>query len=138
MSKSIFGLSYRDGNNEFNGGFRGLAYSSRNGFVAEPGLSYNRYLTRNGFYAFVGYSLLYLNRDQTELVFNETGHRYETTYEKGWHSDLLFTGIGKSFQFTRWGLHADAGIMTTADSDIGKRWGWSIGGAASYRFKLGD
>jgi hypothetical protein len=140
-SKSILGVSYTNGRNQFNGGLRGIAYSSRDGFFLQPGIAYNRYLTDNGFYVTAIYTLVYLGSDLTERNFHPNGQGGlfaddEILYRKGWYSDLLMAGLGKSFQFTHWGLHIDTGIGTPANSKFGEIWGLWIGGGVSYRFKL--
>jgi hypothetical protein len=121
VSKSVLGAAYTDGMNQFNAGLYGFSYASRTGWFLEPGIAYNRYLTRNGFYVTSAYTFRY--RDMKDE-------------NKGWESGLFLTGLGKSFQFTHWGLHADAGLSTPATADFARRWGWWFGGAVSYRFHL--
>lgn len=137
-SKSVLGLSYRRGDNDFNLGVRGFSYSSHYGLHLQPGIAYNRYLTDNGFYASVIYVPEFRSKDVWEYTFNSSADPLErrVTEEKGWHPGYLLMGLGKSFQFTRWGLHADLGAATPADADFGRVWGLYIGAAASYRFNL--
>lgn len=139
-SKSVLGVSYTSGKNQVNVGLRGFAYSGRDGVYLQPGLSYNRYLTENGFYAWVAYVAEYHSQDSEELVRDPvTGSLgYAAVESKGWHPGFALTGLGKSWQFYRWGLHLDAGLSTPADARVGRTWGPYLGGAVSYRFHLGD
>lgn len=137
-SKSIIGLSYRQGDHEFNAGLRGFGYNSHDGLLLQPGVAYNRYFTENGFYASAIYIPTYRSNDSHEFTFNAgtNAWEYRITEEKGWHPGFFLVGLGKSFQFTRWGLHADAGGVTDATSQFGQSWGIYFGAAASYRFNL--
>jgi hypothetical protein len=140
-SKSVLGLSYNNGRNQINVGLRGISYSGRDGFFLQPGIAYNRYLTDNGFYATAIYTLVYWGNDVTNFNFQSNGQggyvvNEYVVYEKGWHSDLLMAGLGKSFQFTHWGIHLDAGLSTAANSEFGKVLGLWLGGGFSYRFHL--
>ena len=138
MPKSVLGLSYNYGRNQFNLGLRGLAYSTREGYFFQPGVAYNRYFTKNGFFGSVGLVTTYHNRDLWEIDFSDTTHlgRHIVTDKKGWKAGLLFTGLGKSWQFHHWGLHADAGLATYANEDFARSWDYYLGGSASYRFHL--
>jgi hypothetical protein len=140
-SKSVLGLSYTNGRNQFNGGLRGIAYSGRDGFFLQPGIAYNRYLTDNGFYATAIYTLVYWGNDITDFNVQSDGQggyvvNEYVVYGKGWHSDLLMAGLGKSFQFQHWGIHLDAGLSTAANSKFGEVFGLWLGGGFSYRFHL--
>jgi hypothetical protein len=137
-SKSVLGLSYTNGRNQLNAGLRGFAYNSRDGLLLQPGIAYNRYLTENGFYAAAIYLAKYYSQDVKEYSFWNiaNGIEPETEVEKGWHSDLIMAGLGKSFQFTHWGIHLDGGVATNADSNFGTAWGLWFGGGFSYRFRL--
>jgi hypothetical protein len=64
------------------------------------------------------------------------GYTAEPIHLKGWSAGTFFLGGGKSFQFTHWGIHLDAGFVTPADADIARAWGYWLGAGASYRFKL--
>jgi hypothetical protein len=137
-SKSVLGLSYRRDDHDFNLGIRGFSYSNQDGLHLQPGFAYNRYFTNNGFYASAIYVPEFRSKDVWEYTFNSSADPLErrVTEEKGWHPGYLLMGLGKSFQFTRWGLHADLGAATRADADFGRVWGLYIGAAASYRFNL--
>jgi hypothetical protein len=139
-SKSILGFSFTTGKNQFNTGLRGLAYSGRDGYLVQPGFAYNRYITENGIYTSLIYVATYQSQNVQELVYNsETGSfSYQLAEQKGWDPGVLMAGLGKSWQYTHWGLHADAGIVTNAYSDFGTAWGFYLGGGLSYRFHLGD
>lgn len=139
-SKSLLGVSYTSGRNQLNIGLRGFAYSSRDGWHLQPGVSFNRYITENGLYAWLAYVPEYRSQDVEALVGygSGSGFQYLVVEEKGWHPGYALAGVGKSWQFTRWGLHLDAGLTTYAGSDFGRGVGLYLGGAASYRFHLGD
>lgn len=129
-SKSVLGVSYTDGMNQLNVGLRGLGYSSRDGLFVAPGLAYNRYLTQNGFYATAGYTAFYYGGGDNGTP------GLDDDREEGWEAGMLLTGFGKSFQFSRWGLHADAGLATPVSGDFARSWGLWFGGAVSWRFHL--
>ena len=135
-SKSILGLSYTNGMNQINAGLHGFAYHSSDGGYLMPGMAYNRYLTASGFYTTVNYNFLYVDQVSRSFVFNNGNIEVETSKQKGWLSGTLGAGLGKSFQFTRWGLHVDGGLATLANSQFAQAWGWWLSGAASYRFRL--
>jgi hypothetical protein len=137
-SKSLLGISYTHNKNQFNIGLHGLGYSGRDGVLVQPGLAYNRYLTNNGFYASASYNAVYLSQDIQDLTYDmgTSQFSYVTTERKGWHSGNFMLGLGKSWQFTSWGLHTDAGFGTPSTSDFGRSWGLYLGAAASYRFNL--
>jgi hypothetical protein len=137
-AKSALGFSYNHGRNQFTLGFHGLAYSTRDGYFFQPGVAYNRYFTKNGFFGSVGLVTTYHNRDIWQVDFSDTINpgRHVVTDEKGWETGIIFTGLGKSWQFHHWGLHVDAGLATTADEDFAREWGYYLGGAVSYRFHL--
>ena len=135
-SKSILGLSYANDMNQINFGLHGFAYQSSDGGYIMPGIAYNRYLTDNGFFATINYSFFYVNQTTRAFVLNNGILEVESSKQKGWGSGMLGAGLGKSFQFTRWGLHADAGLATPATSDFGQAWGVWIGAGVSYRFHL--
>ncbi len=139
-SKSVLGVSYTSGKNQVNIGLRGFAYSGRDGVFLQPGLSYNRYLAESGFYAWVAYIAEYQSDDIEGFVRDPvTGTiGYQVVERKGWYPGFALTGLGKSWQFTRWGLHADAGLSTPADSRFATKVGLYLGGGASYRFRLGE
>lgn len=139
-SKSLLGVSYTSGKNQVNVGLRGFAYSGRDGVYLQPGLSYNRYLTQNGFYAWVAYVAEYRSSDSERLAWDPVNGNYVRQVEesKGWYPGFALTGLGKSWQFSHWGLHLDAGVGTPADRQVGRKWGPYLGGAVSYRFHLDD
>ena len=137
-SKSLLGLGYTQGQNEFNVGLNGIVIGSR-GYWVMPRLGYNRYFTNNGFYGSVVYAPEYRNEDASALRFTGPGpndYVIERWRIKGWEPGLIFIGGGKSFQFTHWGIHVDAHGVTPAGHDFAKAWGYSIGVGGSYRFKL--
>jgi len=138
-SKSLLGIAYAQDRNEFNAGLNGLWVNSSRGYWMMPRLGYNRYFTDNGFYASLVYAPEYRNEEVT--YFQRTGpgpgdYILLKEREKGWEPGVLFLGGGKSWQFTRWGIHVDAHGVTPADRDIARAWGYSIGVGGSYRFKL--
>lgn len=136
-SKSILGLSYTHDTHQIAGGLHGFSFSSREGWHVTSGIAYNRYLTASGFYATAIYSFSYVDLRNESLVPADVGWTYVTDPERGWVSEELMVGIGKSFQFTRWGLHLDGGLSTPATSRISRAWGWWFGAGASRRFRLG-
>lgn len=139
-SKSVLGVSYTSGKNQVNVGLRGFAYSGRDGVYLQPGLSYNRYLTENGFYAWVAYIAEYRSGDSEGLAWDPVNGTFvhHVVESKGWHPGFALAGAGKSWQFSHWGLHLDAGVGTPADAQVGRKWGPYLGGAVSYRVHLGD
>lgn len=141
-SKSNLGLSYAWERSEVNVGIKGFAWASRGGFTAiQPGITYLHRLTANNVYASVGYIASYSRTQYSEWVFDSTTAtwtRLGTREVRGWDPSSLSVGLGKSFQFTRWGIHLDVNAYTPFDREFGRAWGYSLGAGGSYRFRLGD
>ena len=114
-SKSILGLSYSSGRNEVNAGLKGFAFTNSGDYAVRPGLTYNRTFTENGWYGGLGYA---------------------PEYRDGWDTGDFMLGLGKSFQWPSWGLNVDANLLTAADGEFARTWGYWLGAGASYRFKL--
>ena len=141
-SKSVLGVSYTSGKNQVNVGLKQFWLQSPgenwSGFF-QPGISYNRYLTSNGFYATATFAPYYSRDHLYSMRFvgpDSNDYAFDSHFKKGWHMGDLFLGAGKSFQFTHWGIHVDGGFVTPADADIARAWGYWLGAGASYRFKL--
>ena len=137
-SKSILGLSYRTGANEINVGLKGFWVRSSGDYELQPGITYNRYFLK-GIYGGFTYVPLYRDEYVTYGTFvgpEPTDYAFETVHEKGWTRGLIFLAVGKTFQFTSWGINIDGGLATPVTSDFARTWGYKIGAGASYRFKL--
>lgn len=139
-TKSVLGVSFTSGYDQLNVGVKGFVIGSR-GYLIQPGVTYNRYFTMKGFYGSLTYAPIYRNEEVSR--FRRTGpnvgdYEFETLHVTGWEAGTAFLGAGKSFQFTRWGLHVDGGFVTPADAEVAQRWGYWIGAGASYRFKLDE
>jgi hypothetical protein len=137
-TKSVLGLSYTVNETQLNAGIKGFWVGSR-GYLLQPGIGINRYFTSNGFYGSLSYAPVYLNEEAVRLRSVGPGpndYVLERYRDKGWKAGITFLGAGKSFQFTRWGLHLDGGFVTPADADFARSWGYWIGAGGSYRFKL--
>lgn len=139
-SKTFLGGYYSWDRNQINLGTNLFAFTFEEGvFLAQPTLTYNRYLTDNGLYASVALQTTYLPESHdiyTPPTPPDTVGSYRTVHESDWDMPMIMTGIGKSFQFTNWGLHFDVNAITPLNDYFGKVWGLWVGGAASYRFKL--
>lgn len=135
-TKPFLGASWFAGKNEFNAGLKSFAWSGSGEHLLAPGIGYNRAFTDNGWYAGVAYSPEY----KVEDVFSVTTVAGVSTVtkerQKGWNAGDLSLGLGKQFQWTSWGLNIDGSVLTPADKNFGKDWGFWIGAGASYRFKL--
>jgi hypothetical protein len=140
LSKSVLGISYTKDAHHFNLGLLGLGYSGRDGFLVQPTVGYNHYFTRNGFYGSLAYAATYRNGTESDFVFSQTdsAYHYTTRDVTGWKTGMMLMGLGKSFQFPRWGIHLDGNLITPASRDFGSEWGWLLGAGISYRFHLGD
>jgi hypothetical protein len=138
VSKSVLGVSYASGKNEFNGGIKAGWFGAR-GYGIQPGLSYNRYFTGNGFYGSLSYAPLYESEEvstYTSTGPNPGDYVIESSRVSGWDPGFLSIGLGKTFQWTSWGIDFDASLLTPASGDLGRTWGYWIGAGTSYRFKL--
>ena len=133
-SKGLLAIGYTTGMNQYNAGLSGFAANNSGDWLVAPALAYNRYLTPNGIYAAVSYDFYYIDTENYALRFTEGDVVIHKWREKGWRSGMLRAGLGKSFQFERWGLHVDGGLLTPATSDIGRSLGVWLGAGASYRF----
>ena len=144
LSKSVAGVSYAWGPNEVNLGLKSnpVEFWARHTLV-QPGLTLNRKLGPQDIYLSVTYAPIYLNLRQgagpVEIVAREGRSNFigEPQYwEHGWNSGELFLGLGKTFQFTHWGFHLDANLITPATPDVGQAWAYWLWAGVSYRFRL--
>ena len=137
VTKSVVGVSYTSGSNEFTGGLKGFAFSNSGEYYLKPGITYNRYFTENGWYGSVGYAPQYLVEDVLKSKTVSPG--VTTTIierESGWNLGEAYLGGGKNFQFTSWGIHLDAGLAIPVVDDFVESTGLFLGIGGSYRFKL--
>jgi hypothetical protein len=142
LSKSIVGVSYTNGKNEWNFGLKDspILFGSRvmndNGEF-QPGLTYNRRLTANGLYASATYAPVY-NRPGNYACnpgrFPLYGDRQ--CWDEGWNAGEVFLGAGKDFQWESWGITLDANLITPANRNFGTSLSFGLGAGMSYRFKL--
>ena len=116
-SKSMLGVSYAQDLNEVNVGIKSFAFGNSGEYALQPGVSYNRYLKPGGFYGTATYLPV-------------------TFSQEGVEAGSILAGIGKSFQFTSWGIHLDANLATPLTGEFAQAWGYWIGAGVSYRFKL--
>ena len=139
VSKSILGVSYTRGQNELNIGLKGFVVSNSGEYVLQPGLTYNRYFTSNGWYGSIGYAPEYRNEDVLIAKYLSPGtYTYHFKREKGWTAGGVLLGMGKNFQFTTWGVNLDGGLAVPLNrSELNQTplslW---VGAGISYRFKL--
>lgn len=137
-SKSSLGASYTFDRNEINVGIKAFGFTSDGDYSIMPGITYNRYFTENGFYGSATYAPLY--RSEVSSSGMISGQPYDQIIGSrdgsGWQAGAVFLGLGKTFQWKRWGINTDANLITPATDRFGKDWGFWIGAGASYRFKL--
>lgn len=141
LSKTFLGGYYAWGRNQINVGTDVIVFAPEEGVIlAQPSITYNRYLTASGIYVMLGVQTTY-SPDSYEVYTAptppETEGTYRTVNKSSWRTPLLITGLGKSFQFTSWGLYCDVSILTPMDEYLGREWGVWVGGGVSYRFHLG-
>jgi hypothetical protein len=107
-------------------------------YIAQPSITYNRYLTGKGLYASIGLLATYQTDSFTEV--REQAGLPDTTWstrkikQADWTTPLIITGLGKNFQFTRWGIHIDASFSTELGKNFGNKIEPWIGAGLSYRF----
>jgi hypothetical protein len=140
FSKTFLGGYYSWDRNQINVGTDVLAFLFEEGIlVAQPTITYNRYLTNNGLYATLGLQTTYApesSEEYTPPVPPQTQGTYRTIREDDWKTPVLITGIGKSFQYSSWGLHFDASLLSPLNEYVGRVWAVWLGGAVSYRLHL--
>jgi hypothetical protein len=141
-TKPLLGLSYSAGKNEINAGVKGFGWSGRDGWAPViPGISYNRLLTSSNIYGSVGWILTRYETVQLSGTFDSTSSQWilsERRVSSKWDPGLLTMGIGKSIQYTHWGIHIDASLLTSLDDRFGQSWKTVVGIGTSYRFHLGE
>jgi hypothetical protein len=142
LSKNFLGAYYSWNRNQINAGTDVIVFVPEEGLLlAQPSITYNRYLTASGIYAMLGLLTTYAP-DSYEVyaaaIPPETQGTYHTVKRSSWRTPLFLIGAGKNFQFTSWGLYCDASLLTPLDNHIGRMWGIWIGGGVSYRFRLGN
>jgi hypothetical protein len=141
-SKSLLGASYTNGKNSFNAGLNGIAWWSSYGFTTfQPGFTYNRRLTNNNIYGTIGLVGDYSNYRTIHYEPDSIPGFYRITKEETywtWATPVMTMGLGKTIQFTHWGIHFDFNLATPLDEKFGSAWGSLVGIGTSYRFKLGD
>lgn len=139
-SKTFLGGFYTWDRNQINVGTDVLVFLFEEGIlVAQPSITYNRYLTGNGLYTTVGIQTTYAPETHdvyTPPVPPQTQGTYRTIKDPDWKTSALITGVGKNFQFTHWGLNFDANLLSPINRYFGRVWGVWIGGGLSYRFHL--
>ena len=141
LSRPILSGFYYWDRNQVNLGTNLTLYTFEEGVLfAQPSLTYNRYLTSSGIYASLGLITNYIADQDEEVRVQgsppDTTWHYRTIDEPDWVSPLMIAGIGKNFQWTRWGMHLDANLITPFGKEFIRTWFPWIGIGASYRFKL--
>ncbi len=137
VTRSILGLSYTSGKDQFSAGLKGFAFSNSGEYFLAPGVSYNRYFTDYGWYGSVGYSPEYIVEDVVRYrVISPGVTTLESHRENGWKWGELYFGGGKNFQFTSWGVHLDGGLAIPVGGEAANPLELFIGIGGSYRFKL--
>jgi hypothetical protein len=144
-SKSTLGISYLNGQNEVNVGLKNRpAYMFRSsGMYFQPGLTFNRYLGRSGFYGSLTYAPIYAKMKHWDYLSGDLAYSIQEPIvgddywiKEGWNSGEIFFGLGKSFQFTHWGIHFDGNLISPVTSQLGQTWFYQVGAGLSYRFNL--
>ena len=139
FSKPFLSGFYSWDRNQINAG-TGLfaATFDRGVYIAQPSITYNRYLTAKGLYASVGVLATYQTDSYTEV--REQAGLPDTTWSTlktkrpDWATPILLTGLGKNFQFTHWGIHIDASFGTELGKNFGNKIEPWVGAGLSYRF----
>jgi hypothetical protein len=136
-SRSGLGMSYNLGRNSFSAGLMGLGFSDSRDLAIQPGLSYTRFFTDNGWYGTFGYSRAFKNNEDVSISTSSPGlDDWEGQNGTGWASGEILIGAGKNFQWSSWGLNVDAGLALSGGSEFAKPLGYRAGLGGSYRFKL--
>jgi hypothetical protein len=135
--KTGVGLSYDWGKNSLNAGILGIGYSNSGGRLIQPGITYSRIFTDDGWYWTLGYSLFYKNRPDIEVSTSSPGFDdWEHQYNQGWQSGEILIGMGQRFQWESFGLNIDGGVAFSTDSEFFRPVGLRLGLGGSYRFNL--
>ena len=136
-SKSLIGLSYASGQNAFNVGLMGIGIKRDNDFALQPGLTYNRQFTEDGWYSSWGYSLLYRSNNRTQVTSSSFGlDDFERQNGSGWQSGEFLMGIGQNFQWEKWAFNFDVGLALSAAYEFAKPLGIRAGIGGSYRIPI--
>ena len=141
ISRPALSGFYSWGRNQINVGTNFTLYTFEEGvIIAQPSITYNRYLTNNGFYSSVGIITTYM-ANQNHDVWEQrsppdTGWHYRAVDESDWEKPWVVAGIGKNFQWEKWGLHIDGNLVSPIGEDFIETWAYWIGIGGSYRFKL--
>ena len=141
FSKTFLGGFYSWDRNQINVGTGFIAASRDKGvYVAQPSITYNRYLNDRAFYASVGILVPYqkdvYNEVREQAALPDTTWSTRKIKYADWRTPVLLAGLGKSFQFAHWGIHLDATFGTELNENFGQKIEPWFGGGLSYRFNL--
>lgn len=97
-------------------GLAGIAYSSRDGLVVAPGVSYQRRFAAR-YLPYVGLA--------AQAAYGQ---------EDGWETPIVLPTLGYEWRFRRVYLHGEVYGATPLDSGLGRDWGLGVGAGVGVPF----
>jgi hypothetical protein len=142
-SKSTLGIGIGDDLRELNAGLKNqpLEWFATRDVILQPGISYNHRIP-GGFQASATYAPVFVrfgeNGPYDVFALSRRKSLIGDDYwlKDGWNAGEIFIGLGRTFQFDRFGIIVDGNLITPATEDLARSWAYWIGFGISYRLRL--
>lgn len=142
-SKSSLGIGFGDETRDLNAGLKNqpVEWFATRDVILQPGVSYNHRIPW-GLYASATYAPVFVRfGDEGPRGFLRLSRRTplignDYWLKDGWNAGEFFIGLGKTFQFNRFGIVVDGNLITPVTGDLAQSWAYWLGAGVSYRFTL--